>query len=615
MTSSLLSDLNEVQKKAVTHTEGPALILAGAGSGKTRVLTYRAAYLIKDEHVEGDAILLMTFTNKAAGEMKNRILTLLGGTAVTPVAGTFHSFCAKVLRKNGRHIGIPVNFVIYDEQDQLDTMKDVMAKLNVTGKSYHPRAILHTVSEIKNELVTPEEYSGIARGMYQEIVALAYTQYEKKLRESGALDFDDLLMKTVFLLKKFPEIARSYQNQFTHIMVDEYQDTNHAQYILTHMLVSPERNICVVGDASQSIYRWRGADYRNILNFKKDYPDAKEYFLERNYRSTQSILDAAHGVITKNTSHPVLNLWTEKGRGDPITLYEARNESDEAQYIAQTVLQSGRPFSEIAVLYRTNAQSRVIEEAFLHNGIPYILVGGTKFYDRKEIRDAISYLKLLYNHDDSASLKRAEKIGKNRLAKFIDLRQSLERDNLLVSHTTLELLDMVLEKTGYMELYDANVEEEAYRLENIKELRSVAAEFPILSDFLENVSLMEEEYVSERTKDKDANRVAVTLMTLHAAKGLEYPVVFIVGMEEGLFPHSRSLMDREEMEEERRLCYVGITRAKELLYLSYANRRLYFGTRTQNMVSRFISDIPAELLNHQVSLSAARGFREEDLLI
>jgi DNA helicase-2/ATP-dependent DNA helicase PcrA len=371
----------------------------------------------------------------------------------------------------------------------------------------------------------------------------------------------------------------------------------------------------VVGDASQSIYRWRGADFRNIINFKRDYPSTREFHLEQNYRSTQRILDAAFGVISKNTSHPILKLWTEKSGGDRITLYEARNEHDEASFLGQTILQASRPFHEFAVLYRTNAQSRVIEEAFLHLGIPYVLVGGTRFYERKEIKDVLAYLRYIHNPKDLVSYKRIEKLGKARTAKFMDFIGKLKADNRLVGLSTLELLDDVLAKTQYLDLYDANVEEEAYRLENIKELRSVATEFPELSGFLESVALVEREYEPKAVHARDKNRDAVTLMTMHAAKGLEFPIVFIVGMEEGLFPHNRAVMDREELEEERRLCYVGLTRAKEKLYLTYANRRLFFGTRTQNMISRFIADIPQEVLDLSVSLHPNRGFREDDFLL
>lgn len=614
-----LNGLNEAQKQAVLHTQGPALILAGAGSGKTKVLTHRVAYLIAAKKIAPYNILMCTFTNKAAQEMRNRIQILLSATSngrtELPYAGTFHALSVRILRRDGQHIGIPSNFVIYDEQDQLDAVKNIMKILDISVKNCNPRAILHTISEAKNELISATEYPQYARGYFQETVAKIYLEYQKLLAENLALDFDDLLARTVYLFQKKPEVLGKYQETYKYIVVDEYQDTNKAQYILTKLLSGRYRNISVVGDASQSIYRWRGADFRNILNFKSDFPDVAEYHLEQNYRSTQIILNAAFAVISKNTSHPILKLWTSNKEGEQIQLYEARNEQDEAAFIVTTVLQANRPFTDFAVLYRTNAQSRVLEEAFLHAGIPYILVGGTRFYERKEIKDVLAYLRLLSNPKDTVSYSRIQKIGKGRLEKFDRFAQEVINDNKLVEFATLELLDLVLERTDYLSLYDANVEEEAYRLENIKELRSVAAEFPELEAFLENVALVEREYEPDIVRAREQSKSAITLMTMHAAKGLEFPVVFVVGMEEGLFPHSRALMDREELEEERRLCYVAFTRAKTHLYLTYANKRLFFGTRTQNTVSRFIADIPEEVLTQRVSLGYDRGFREDDFLL
>jgi len=616
MTDSLLNNCNPEQQRAVEHTEGPNIILAGAGSGKTRVLTFKVAYLIQEKHVDPGNILMVTFTNKAAGEMKERIASLLGNITASSLSysGTFHSLCAKILRKDGRYLGIPINFSIYDEQDALDLIKDVMKELDISVKNYHPSAVRHTISEIKNEMISPIAYADIARGNFQETVARIYLQYQKKLIENEALDFDDLLLKTVLLFAKYPDVLGKYQEQFHYILIDEYQDTNKPQYELSMLLSKRHRNITVVGDASQSIYKFRGADFRNIVNFKKDFKDAKEFHLEQNYRSTQKILDAAFGVIAHNTSHPILKLWTDKAGGDMITLYEARNEQDEARFLATTILASNKPFTDFAVLYRTNAQSRSIEEAFLHAGIPYVLVGGTRFYERKEIKDVLSYLRLLEHKKDSVSLKRIEKIGKTRMQKFLDYRDSIEKDNKLVALSTLELLDTILAVTKYLDLYDINVEDEASRLENIKELRSVAASYPILHDFLETIALLEEESLPQKHKTSK-NSKSVTLMTMHAAKGLEFATVYIVGMEEGLFPHSRSLLDKDELEEERRLCYVGITRAKDKLYLTYTNHRLYFGTRTQNMISRFIADIPEDSMERHVSLDNERGFIKEDLLI
>jgi DNA helicase-2/ATP-dependent DNA helicase PcrA len=612
MGSTLLNKLNSDQQKAVVAIDGPVLILAGAGSGKTRVLTYKVAYLIFEKHIDPTRILMVTFTNKAAGEMKERIKKLISSDM--PLMGTFHSICAKILRRDGKHIGIPVNFTIYDEGDQLDVIKEVMKEADISTKDFKPHAILTTISEAKNELIGPLEYPQFSRGYFQETVARVYLLYQKKLIENNALDFDDLLSKTVHLFEKHPDVLGAYQEQFLYILVDEYQDTNHAQYVLTTMLSKRHRNITVVGDASQSIYRFRGADFRNITNFKHDFKDTKEFHLEQNYRSSQTILDAATNVISKNTSHPILKLWTEKTGGDQILLYEARTEHDEASFIITTILQANRPYAEHAILYRTNAQSRVLEEAFLRAGVPYTLVGGTRFYDRKEIKDVLSYLKILANPKDMVAYRRIEKLGVGRLKKFLTFSQTVATDKKLISYSTLELMDTVLDKTLYLELYDANVEEEAYRLENIKELRSVATEFPVLSEFLETVSLLEEKY-SKKTSQDNTKRDAVTMMTLHAAKGLEFPMVYMVGMEEGLFPHARALMNRDELEEERRLCYVGITRAKERLYLTYANRRLFFGTRTQNMVSRFISDIPEEVLEKHVSIDASGGFNEDDMLL
>ena len=621
MTKTLLNDLNKDQQEVVIHTEGPTLILAGAGSGKTRVLTYKVAYLIEEKHVDPSNILMVTFTNKAAGEMKERIVRLLSSSQdlrttnyELPFAGTFHSLCAKILRKEGNAIGVPVNFLIYDQNDQLDVVKDVMKELDISLKNFNPGAILHTISEAKNELISATEYPQYSRGYFQEVVAQVYLAYQKKLKENTALDFDDLLGVVVRLFQKFPDILGAYQEKYRYILVDEYQDTNKAQYVLSTLLAGRYKNITVVGDASQSIYRFRGADFRNIVNFKTQYPDMKKFHLEQNYRSTQTILDAAHAVISKNTSHPILKLWTEKKEGPAITIYEARTEHDEATFIVTSILQSNQPFNDFAILYRTNAQSRVIEEAFLHAGIPYTLVGGTRFYERKEIKDVLSYLRLVAHPKDTVSLKRIEKIGKKKMEKFIDWREAVDTDKKLIKLTTLELLDTILEVSDYLSLYDANVEEEAYRLENIKELRSVATEFPVLSDFLDTVALLEQEPIPDRLEKTKRTNI-VTLMTLHASKGLEFNTIFLIGMEEGLFPHSRSLMDKEELEEERRLCYVGVTRAKEKLYLSYANRRLFFGTRTQNVVSRFIADIPEALLEKQVSLDPSRDFRKDDYLL
>jgi DNA helicase-2/ATP-dependent DNA helicase PcrA len=575
----ILSDLNPEQKQAVTYTDGPLLVLAGAGSGKTKVLTHRVAYFISQGLIKPENALLLTFTNKAANEMKERISSLTNGNM--PMTGTFHSFCAKVLRVDGKHIGIPKNFIIYDEQDQKDAVKQILERFDISTDQYNPSSILNGISEAKNQMLTPAEYKNFIRGEWQEIVAKVYEAYEKMLKEIGALDFDDLLIKTVKLFKEVPEVLEKWHKTLTHIFVDEWQDTNKIQYSLTRLLVGKTKNITAVGDASQSIYSWRGADYRNINLLIKDYPDTKIINLEQNYRSTQNILDAANLVISKNTSHPILKLWTKKDGGAKIRLYSARNGFDEANFVVDEIKHLGN-FSDVAVLYRTNAQSRVLEEAFLHAGIPYMLVGGVRFYDRKEIKDVVSYIKYLVNPKDSVSRKRIEKIG---LRRFEKLKEMSTIDGM----TTLDILDNVIQKTDYLALFQKESEENLTRLENIKELRSVATEFPDVNDFLENVALVE---AGPRNQTKNA----VTLMTLHAAKGLEFPMVFIVGMEEGLFPHSRSLMDTNQLEEERRLAYVGITRAKDILYLTYANSRLYFGEKLSNPPSRFIMDIPENLL-------------------
>jgi len=585
ISADVTNGLNEQQKEAVVYTGGPLLVLAGAGSGKTKVLTHRVAYFIRKNIIKPENALLLTFTNKAANEMKKRIFDLTDGN--TPMTGTFHSFCAKILRIDGKYIGIPVNFIIYDEADQKDAVKQILEELNLSTDQYNPAAILNGIGEAKNQMLSPSEYKNFVRGEWQEIVAKVYEKYEKMLKDIGALDFDDLLIKTVRLYQEVPEVLSKWQRQLTHIFVDEWQDTNKIQYTLTKLLVGKARNITAVGDASQSIYSWRGADYKNITLLIRDYPEIKVINLEQNYRSTQNILDAANLVISKNTSHPILELWTEKKAGAKIKLFSARSGFDEADFITEEIknLKSVEyDYKDVAVLYRTNAQSRVMEEALLHTGIPYILVGGVRFYDRKEIKDIISYIKYLVNPKDSVSRKRIEKIG---LRRFEKLKEMSEVSGL----TTLEILDGVIQKTDYLALFQKESEENLARLENIKELRSVATEFPDINDFLENVALVE---AGPRNQTKDA----VTLMTLHAAKGLEFPVVFIVGMEEGLFPHSRSLMDTYQLEEERRLAYVGITRAKELLYLTYAASRLYFGEKLSNPPSRFIMDIPENLIEN-----------------
>ena len=595
MADKLLSRLNREQRQAVTYDNGPLLVLAGAGSGKTRVLTYRMAWFIAQKKLRPENILLLTFTNKAAGEMKKRIGKL---AQITPgFAGTFHSFCVRVLRIDGDKINIPQNFVIYDGEDTKSALKEVLAKLNLSADSFSPSVLAGVISEAKSQMLTPAQFAEIAQGGWQEKAFGVYSEYEKFLKKAGALDFDDLLLKTVALFEKSPETLSHWQEKLTHVYVDEWQDTNKIQYKLTKQIVGDGQNITAVGDAAQSIYSWRGADYRNINYLIRDFPNMKVINLEQNYRSTQNILNAANYVIKKNKLHPILNLWTKKKKGEKIMLYRAKSGLDEASFVVAEVQRlnlrhSGQTLSQMAVLYRTNAQSRVLEEAFLRAGIPYTLVGGVRFYERREVKDVISYLRLLINPKDTVSRKRVEKLGIRRLEKFENLVKDL--DGNLDNLTTIELLDSVLQKTDYLAKYQRNTEGNLMRLENIKELRSVATEFPKIHQFLENVVLAEAEQNS-RSKPELSNK-AVTLMTLHAAKGLEFQVIFIVGMEEGLFPHSRSLFDTNQLEEERRLAYVGMTRAKELLYLTHANRRLYFGQYTSNPPSRFIIEIPEELL-------------------
>ena len=604
--SNLLNDLNPEQQLAVKQTEGPVLILAGAGSGKTRVLTYRVAYLISEKKVLPENILTLTFTNKAAGEMVERIKKLVGHLPTLPVMGTFHSFCARILRREGKVLGLPSGFAIYNEGDALDAIKEAMGNLNIPIQKTSPSAVRATISGAKNELISSLEYPRYARGFFQEIVAKIYLEYQKILEKNHALDFDDLLLKVIQLFQTEPIILTRYQIQFRYILIDEYQDTNPAQYLISKYLANRHKSICVVGDASQSIYSFRGADFRNIVNFEKDYPQAKIFNLEQNYRSTQNILDAAHSVISKNKSHPILKLGAKKDGGEKIEVVEVRNEVEEALFILNVIASepsSRSNLSNYAVLYRTNAQSRSLEEQFLKSGVPYRLVGGVSFYERKEIKDVLAYLRLLQNPQDSVSLKRAEKIGKGRLTKLLELYSEI--NSKLDQYPTLDLLDQILQKTGYLAYLDDGSEEGKGRVENVKELRSVAEQFPNLVEFLENVALVENGYDKKEVGD------AVTLMTLHSAKGLEFPVVFMVGMEEGLFPHSRSMLDVNELEEERRLCYVGITRAKEKLYLTYTRQRLYFGTRSNNLVSRFLSDIPQELVTTNAQFKDSDDFNDD----
>lgn len=614
MAFEYLEELNQEQRAAVKHTGTPLLIMAGAGSGKTKTLTYKAAYLIHSGMISPEQLLMVTFTNKAAGEMKERLLKVVGKRV--PNVGTFHSMSARILRRDCDSAGLSRDFVIYDDSDQEALVKEIVGSLQVDPKRFKPRSLMAAISSAKQEMVTSEQYLSMAHGPFQEVAAEVYVKYQKQLKSYGAVDFDDLLNLTVRLLQENPAILEKYQGLFRYIFVDEYQDTNTAQYLFTTLLARKYQQLTVVGDASQSIYRWRGADYRNMAKLKKEYANLTELRLSRNYRSTQNILDAAYQVIGNNKNHPILSLWTEEGAGDKITMIEAYSGADEASRIVAEItrLHINHEWSEIALLYRTNAQSRSIEEAFIRNGIPYVLFGGTKFYERKEIKDLLSYLRVVLNPADGISLKRVEKLGKRKLAQV----QNLPHEMDIESATPSELLEKVIESSQYLQQFDEKIEEELSRIENIKELQSVASEFDNLAEFLENVALVQAEYYEGEKLGPSASsglkREAVTLMTLHAAKGLEFPIVFLIGMEEGLFPHSRSLMEIEEMEEERRLAYVGITRAKYKLYLSWAKQRVIWGNTSAQNRSRFIDEIEPKLFEYSTSnrISVNPYSREED---
>lgn len=623
-TPELIKRLNPQQIEAVKHLDGPALVVAGPGSGKTRVLTHRVAYLIQEKKIPETNILCVTFTNKAADEIKTRVSALLSdrttfvGAAGTltetklPWSGTFHSICSKILRKDGRETGIPPSYVIYDTDDSSDVIKGILKDFGIDSKRFHPRAVWETISSAKSELIPPADYENYAQGYYQRTVAKVYPEYQKRLRDNNALDFDDLLMEAVKLFDQAPKVLEKYQRLFQYILVDEYQDTNKAQYVLTKQFSDLHKNLFVVGDMSQAIYSFRGADFRNILNFQNDYPKAKIYNLEQNYRSTQVILDAAKNVIKNNSTHIALDLWTEKEGGEKIVVFSGGTDREEVEFVISEItnqILAGKAFGDLAVLYRTNAQSRAIEEALIKNNIPYRIFGGVRFYARKEIKDVIAFLRVTHNPKDSVSWKRIintppRKIGQKSVEKLknkkwdideIELASNLpikkwiaDKENL----STLELMEEVLADTGYIKWLDDGTDEALTRIENIKELKSVASLFVNLQDFLENVSLIES---SEKPNDTNTN--SVTLLTAHASKGLEFPVVFIIGMEEGLFPHSQSMGELPELEEERRLCYVAITRAKEKVYLTNARSRLYFGNIQANLPSRFLSEIPKELLD------------------
>lgn len=610
-TQNFLNNLNSQQLAAVKHYTGPALVVAGPGSGKTRVLTSRVAYLIDSQNVSSADILCVTFTNKAAKEIKTRISNLLGSTNSISWCGTFHSTCARILRKDGYHIGISPSYVIYDTDDSVSLIKSIMKDFGIDHKNVKPKAVAGAISSAKSELISASSYEKFAHGYFQKTVSKIYFEYQKRLKENKALDFDDLLFETVNLYRNNPLVLEKYQDIFKFILVDEYQDTNKAQYVFTKLLAEKNLNIFVVGDMSQAIYSFRGADYRNILNFQTDYPEAVIYNLEKNYRSTQNILDAAKNIIRNNSSHIPLDLHTDNGHGEKIISYTGFSEYEEADYVIGQIaelLKEGYSFKDFAVLYRTNAQSRNLEEHLIKNNIPYKIVGGLRFYSRKEIKDVIAFLRVIHNPSDTVSWERIinvpprgigqktmEKIqSKNWDLDYVESKSGLPVKswiNKKESLSTLELMDTILEDTKYISWLDDKSEEGLARIENIKELRSVAAEFIDLEAFLENVALIESSNMANPDQFE-----AVTLMTVHAAKGLEFPVVFVVGMEEGLFPHSQSLFSKDELEEERRLCYVAITRAMEKVYVTKANNRMYFGNRSSNLPSRFISEIPEELI-------------------
>ncbi|EPM7559358.1 DNA helicase PcrA [Enterococcus faecium] len=646
--AELLNGMNPRQKEAVLHTDGPLLLMAGAGSGKTRVLTHRIAYLIEEKEVNPWNILAITFTNKAAKEMKERVNAILASGGEDVWVSTFHSMCVRILRRDVDFIGYNRNFTIIDSSEQLTLMKRILKELNIDPKKYDPRSILGTISQAKNSLQTPQDFAKMQGSYYEEIAAKCYAAYQKELQYNQCMDFDDLIMNTIRLFEEHPDSLTYYQNKFHYIHVDEYQDTNHAQYTLVNLLAGRFRNLCVVGDADQSIYGWRGADMQNILDFEKDYPDAAVILLEQNYRSTKNILSAANQVVENNSNRKPKNLWTENKEGNKITYYRADNERDETRFIVdrmqEEIRSNHRNYGDFAILYRTNAQSRVMEETLLKANIPYKMVGGHKFYDRKEIKDILAYLNVLANPQDSISFERIVNspkrgIGPGSIEKLrsfaslhewplLEAAQNVELANIggkagqqlgsfgemiqevtqMIPYLTVtELTKEVLDRSGYLEdLKIQNTLEAQARIENLEEFLTVTQEFDKqfeqqneedadvpeekLTVFLNDLALVSD----IDNLEEDASQV--TLMTLHAAKGLEFPVVFLIGLEEGVFPLSRALMEESELEEERRLAYVGITRAEEALYLTNAFSRTLYGRTQYNRPSRFVEEIDQELL-------------------
>ena len=640
----LLQGLNKEQQQAVKHTDGPLLIMAGAGSGKTRVLTHRIAYLLDEKEVAPRNVLAITFTNKAAREMRQRVHKLVGKGSDQIWVSTFHSMCVRILRRDIDRIGYNQSFTILDSSDQLSVIKQVLKNLNIDPKKFDPRAMLGQISAAKNELMTPEEYNNKVGNFYERQVGQIYEGYQKMLQKNQSLDFDDLIMQTIHLFKRVPEVLEYYQRRFQYIHVDEYQDTNHAQYFLVKQLANRFQNLCVVGDSDQSIYRWRGADIANILSFEKDYPAARTVFLEQNYRSTKSILAAANKVIERNTGRKPKNLWTENTDGKNIEYFQGATEQEEALFVTEKIQQltreEGFSANDIAILYRTNAQSRAIEDTLMKSTIAYQMVGGTKFYERKEIKDMVAYLRLITNPDDDLSFERVVNepkrgIGKTSvdrlrayamehdisfyqavkevdfigvtkraaiaLAEFGTLIRTLTQQQEFLTAT--DMVEAVLERTGYEEMLkkEQTIESQS-RLENLEEFMTVTKDFEASSEddktlvaFLTDLALIAD--IDSVDEEEAENEPKITLMTLHAAKGLEFPAVFLIGLEENVFPHSRSMMDDEEMEEERRLAYVGITRAERELYLTHAKMRTLYGRTNMNPVSRFIHEIPEDLID------------------
>lgn len=624
---NLIDSLNDRQKEAVVNTDGPMLILAGAGSGKTKVLTTKVAYLIEEKNIDPNNILAITFTNKAAKEMKERIFKLEGNSAFYIQISTFHSFGLKILKENCELLGYEKNFTILDSDDSLSIIKKIMKELNIDANKYNPKAIKNVISNNKNEIIDPEKYSLYVNTDFDEIALEVYRKYEKSLKINNAVDFDDLLILPLKLFNNNPGVLQKYQEKYKYVFIDEYQDTNEPQYILSKMISAKYKNITVVGDADQAIFTWRGANYKNILNFEKDYKDAKVVLLEENYRSTKTILNAANNVIKNNKVRKEKNLWTQNEEGSKITYYKAFDEKDESNYVVNEIkklIEKGVNPKDICVLYRANAQSRTVEEAFLTSNISYNIVGSYAFYNRKEIKDLIAYLKLIYNNKDDVSLLRVINYPKRgignkaienlaiksnvldkSLYEVIDSGKELEFKNMIEeikkeeSHLTLtELIDMVLDKSGVKKsLEDEKSIEADIRLENLEEFKSIAKAMEInegkvsLEELLDKLAL-----VSDVSEQKNDNEDKVTLMTMHAVKGLEYDYVFVVGVEEGLFPHSNSLESNDELEEERRLCYVAITRAKKKLYLINARSRILYGKVSSNVPSRFINEISDEYI-------------------